>query len=256
MVRISNEKLLTLLAGLSSIYLYFSGLGQYFQVVAYLKYIVYPLCYLFGIVAYIRTFKIKRNFIIFWAFVLIVLMNFALNVNFSKYAIITTSADTVLLSDIMLLLFISIPGYFLSMEDLKTEVLLSDFTRMGVLVCSLFTVYYVLVVFIYRIAFDYMNITYGVLPWLLFVLAFSFHNKKKLFLVLSIVDVVLILISGCRGAALTTLVFLFLVILWYIKDNFDYRKLLLVFVLLSGLIVVVLNFDTIMMSAYTSLSAL
>lgn len=63
MPRISNEKVLAILIGLPSLYLYLSGLGQFFSIFSIVKSFIYPIVYLFGLAAYQRTIKKKNNFI-------------------------------------------------------------------------------------------------------------------------------------------------------------------------------------------------
>ena len=63
MSRTSDEKLFALLIGMPSIYLYLSGLAQLISICTILKNLVYPLAYLLGITALIRTINKRNNFL-------------------------------------------------------------------------------------------------------------------------------------------------------------------------------------------------
>ena len=254
MVKINNEEILTVLAGLPSIYLYLSGFGLYFRIAAYLSYIIYPLCYCFGIIAYLRIINSKRNIFIIIAFFVFFVINYIFNPHFSIFALDTTSIETLILSDIVMMIFISIPGFLLSRTKLDYKVLFEDFYKLGMIISTLFLFLFFIIVFIHKDPFDYMNITYGVLPWILYVMAHSLKNRDLLFIFVSIIDVFFIIISGCRGAFVTVFVFILLTSIWMLKQNFNYRKLIILCCVIVGVVILIININDIILALYYMLS--
>ncbi len=253
MPRISNEKVLAILIGLPSLYLYLSGLGQFFSIFSIVKSFIYPIVYLFGLAAYQRTIKKKNNFIFILVVSFVIIFTVLMNENITKYLIDTSSIQTIIISDLFLLYLVAFPAFFIAKETANFELLLEELYTIGYVIVTLFSITFFLLVFVYKVSFDYMNITYGAIPWLFFVSGYSMYNKKRVALIISFVSIAFIMISGCRGATVTTFLFGILLYISAIKNNFTAKKLvILLFLILIGIVVLV-NLDTIISALYYSL---
>lgn len=256
MSRISDEKLFALLIGMPSIYLYLSGLAQLISICTILKNLVYPLAYLLGITALIRTINKRNNFLFIIMTTIPVFLTIIINKNIVKYLIDTQSIQGILTSDLVNLYLVAFPSFFIAKNIKDSNLLFKELYQIGKLIVSLFCITFFLIVFIYRLTFDYMNITYGVIPWLFFICGFSICYKKRITLLLSGISIFFILISGCRGAAIITLIFMILLYLSSLFNNFTIKKLILfIFLIVIGIIVLI-NFDSIISTLYYSLKGI
>lgn len=250
MSRTSDEKLFAFLIGMPSVYLYLSGLGQLIYICSVLKNFVYPLAYLLGIIALTRTINKRNNFLFIIMATILVFLTIILNKNVVKYLIDITSLQGILKSDLIILYLIAFPSFFLAKNINDFDLLFVSLYKIGVMIVSLFCITFFLIVFIYKLTFDYMNITYGVIPWIFFVCGFSFCYKKGISFLLSVVSIFFILISGCRGAAIITLISIIILYLSSLINNFTIKKLILfVFIIVIGTIVFI-NFDLLVSNLY------
>ncbi len=253
MPRVSNEKLLAILIGLPSIYLYLSGIGQFFSAFSIIKIFIYPVVYLFGLVAYKRTINKKKNFIFVLCVSFIIIFSILMNENIAKYLIDTSSIQTIVISDLLLLYLIAFPAFFIAKEIFNFELLLKQLYTIGYVIVILFSTTFFLLTFVYKVSFDYMNITYGSIPWVFFVSGYSIYNKKRVASIISFVSIAFIMISGCRGAAVTTFLFGILLYISAVKNKFTAKKLVVLLLAIVIGVVIIINLDTIISNMYYSL---
>ena len=256
MIRISDERILALLIGLPAVYLYFSGLGQFYRVFAFLNYAVYMVVFLLSMLAYSRTILLKSNFIIFYLFVIVLLFNSMMYPESVEYLINYSSVVNIILSNVFTLLVIALPVFLLSKQENDFELLISELNNIGTVISSLFVITFALIVFVFKIDFDYMNITYGCIPWLFFAFGHSIYYKTRYNRIISIIAFTFIALSGCRGALLTTAIYLALTYLISLKNGLDIRKVMGAILLFILGLVIILNFDYLVSFLYETLSGM
>lgn len=254
MLRISNERILALLIGLPAVYLYFTGLGQFFGAFSLLNYAIYMFIFLLSIIAYSRTILVRTNFFIFSGVIIILLFNSLIYPESVEYLIECSSIRSIVLSNIFTLVVIALPAFLLAKQVDDFELLLSEINNIGTIISALFVITFALIVFVFKVNFDYMNITYGCIPWVLFLFGHSIYYKTKYNRIISIIAFAFIAFSGCRGALLTTSIYLATMYLLSLKNGLNVRKLLgFIAVFILGLIII-FNFDNLISLLYETLS--
>ncbi len=253
MSRTSNEKIFAILIGLPSVYLYLSGLGQFFTIASLIKGLIYPIVFLFGMIVYQRTICKRYNFIFISVVSCVIIFSVLINENITKYLIDISSLQTIILSDLFSLYLVAFPALFIAKDTVDFELLLEELYAIGYVIISLFAVTFFLLIFVYRMPFDYMNITYGAIPWLFFVSGYAIYKRKRVALMVAFVAIVFIIISGCRGATVTTFLFGILLYASFLKSKFTKKKFVFLLVIILIGIVMLINMDTIITDLYYSL---
>lgn len=242
-LHISNERIIALLLGLISIYLYLSELSTYFDLF-FLRLIIYPTIYSLGVIAYYRSIKIKpNNILILLGFILVLILSSVFFPAGTEYLIGANDSTSFFLSDLFLLTFISFPIFTLTLCTTNSEKLINELNRIGRLIIVLFIATFAIKALIKHSFFDYMNISYGVLPWILY----SKKNRNKGIYILRIISLIFIAISGCRGALLTTIIFYFL---YFLLSKMTFKKIIKILLMFIGLFIIVLNLNVIVQKSY------
>lgn len=239
--------------GLPCVYLYLSGIGQFYSIVSLVKDLIYPLAYFFGLVAYHRTINKKNNIVFFIIITYIIMFTVISNNNVMKYLIDNNSIQTLFFSDFFLLYLIALPAFFMAKGKLDFDSLVEELYIIGIVIVFLFEITFFLLVFVYKVSFDYMNVAYGVIPWMFFVCGYSIFNKDRKGMLLSLISMCFIIISGCRGATVTTLLFCILLYISTFKNNVTTKKIVVFCIFSLFLIVILGNLDKVVSSVYFNL---
>ena len=138
-------------------------------------------------------------------------------------------------------------------ENLNFDSLMEELYTIGIIIVFLFEITFILLVFVYKVSFDYMNIAYGVIPWMFFVYGYSMFNNNRKGMFVSLISTCFILISGCRGATVTTLLFYFLLYVSTLKKNLTTNKIIVICLFSLFVILILVNFDKIVSNVYFNL---
>lgn len=252
--KLSNERLLAVIIALPAAYVYLSQLISYFAPLSYIRLVLYPIAYFLGIIGYVRCLKYKQCFSFFCIAVLIIIFNFIAYPSFTNYFIDTSTSAGFLLSDFVILSLISLPALFLATRSSDFEALLAAFSQCGMVIMPLFIMTFVIMAFIINTTFDYMNISYGVVPWLMLCWGYARKEKKKIFTCVCVASFALVCISGCRGAAVTCMLFIVLQFISTLKYPITVKQLLIIVGIILAVIIVAINLQGIVSALYALLT--
>lgn len=255
MTRISDEKIFAILLGFPSIYLYLSSLNQFFSYILVLKNILFLMTFVIGAFSYTRILRKKKNIILFHIIIIIIIINIIFKPEFLEYFVDVNTIVGIMTSDLISLFFISIPAFLISLNENNYSLLLEELYNIGIIINIFFIIAFFLVVFIFKVNFDYMNFTYGVIPWVYYVFVNSLYKKKIIVFLISIITFSFIIISGCRGAVLSSIVFIILLYIGEFCNNFTKNKLLLLLLLLLLSVIIFFNLENIILYLYEKFSS-
>lgn len=246
-LNLCNEKLIALLLGLICIYIYISELSPYFVPLNVLRMIIYPTIYTLGIIGYYRSIKTKpNNLLIILFFIVFVITNCIIHPRSFYYLIGKYDNTHLILSDLFYIGFISIPIICLMRCPKDSAKLIKELNRIGNIIILLFITTFIIKVLIFHDKIEYMNISYGVLPWLLF----SFKNKRKIMAFIRIISSLFIILIGCRGAVFTAFAFYFI---YFCFEKITLKKLVQLMISLIAIFLIIINLNAVVQITYNSL---
>ena len=249
-LKISNEKIIALILGLISSYVYISELSSVFSPLKDIRIIFYPLIYLLGIVAFCKSVKQKSNngffaiIIIFFMFII-----FSIHPGTFYYFLSKHKNISIFISDMFYFLFISLPLVCILRCNKNNSILIEELKKISGYIIILFILTFVIKVLLFRETIDYMNISYGVLPWIFF----STKSKNRFVFALRIISIIAIAVIGCRGALLTTIIFYFFN---YVCKRITFKQILKLVVITLVAFFMVLNLNNIARFSYNGLREL
>lgn len=255
-LRLSNERLLAMLIALPSMYLYLSLLAPYFTPFSNVRVILYPLAYCLGVIGYIRCVRYQKCFFVFGAILLIILLNIMIFPHFWNYFADTSTSSGIWLSDLLIFSLISVPGLLLGLSASNLERILYELFRFGIIILIMFILTFFIIVFLFNSSFDYMNVSYGVVPWMLLSWGYAKKEKIKICMILCVCAFFFVCIAGCRGAAITSLVYLFLEYIFTMDKKFSLKKIVIILIVFISLIVISINLQAVVSLLYSFLSQL
>lgn len=242
-----NEKLIALLLGLICIYIYISELSPYFVPLSVLRMLIYPIIYTLGVIGYFRSIKTKpNNLLLILFFIVFVISNCIIYPRSFYYLIGEYENTNFILSDLFYIGFISIPIICLMRCQRDNTKLIKELNKIGNIIILLFIITFIVKILIFNDKIEYMNISYGVLPWILF----SFNNKRKIMVFIRMISILFIVVIGCRGAIFT--VFAFYAI-YFCFERITLKKLIQLMIGLIAIFLVIINLNTIVQITYNYL---
>lgn len=223
-IRINEERILAWLVALPSLCIYIAEMKEIIPLFGVIQLLIYPITYTLGFAALLVSInKKKENALVSLSLIMVLVINALIFPATNDYLIDMRISDSPIvafaLSDLMFILFISIPAFCLVgiCEPHKLE---EELENSSLPICLMFILTYVYRAFFSSTYFYYMNIAYGVIPWILFAYCSLSRNGSVFVKTVVFTTIPLILLSGCRGAALTVLLFL---VVYHIIDRNNRR---------------------------------
>lgn len=252
--KITNERLIAILFFLPTIYIYVSKLSLYISPASVIRIILYPIAYSIGIIVYFRNIKQKKVLLILLFFLSLLIFNCFFFPQSCRFIFSSSTSGGIFLSDFMIFVFISLPLLFVSYFNNDSSIIINEFGKIGKYILILFIITYGLMMFVYNDSMDYMNIAYGIVPWLMFCWGYAKKNKKLLDLLLCLSTFLFICVSGCRGAALTCIIFFILMYASSFNKKITLKQILVFIVSILIIIIFLIYLNDIANFVYEILS--
>ena len=238
-----KENLIMLVFGLQTFNAYLSTILDSFGQINIFAPTLLAFSYFFALCGFFLTIRKKRSFIAAFVLYSIMIFSFLFHESTLGVAFNMKSLKDAFLSDGIMLIGLHIPIFLMCLSGFNEKNLIEIMIKYGKVLISLFILAFSLKAFIFHQTFDYMNITYGILPYVMICFGYGLTRRDFLSILLSVISIGLILVGGSRGAAFTCIVYFALLYIARKHKKLTIKSFLIFFLSIGTIFVLILNIN-------------